>query len=102
MKEQWAKAVNNKDNLSKKDEVYGNKIPGEINAQHYMLYNIIRGLPIDRGFARKKNFKKIKESLYFNLKYFMKYGSTGKRVPFPFYPLELEDCKKYLEVIEND
>ena len=30
----WSKAVNDKDNWSYKDGVYGNKVPGQLTAVH--------------------------------------------------------------------
>ncbi len=51
LKAAWAIAVNNKDNHPHKDATYGNKIKGTIRAEHYMLYNLVRGLKIDLGFG---------------------------------------------------
>ena len=50
MKNSWAKAVNNKDNHPYKDEKYGNKIRGKIYSVHYLVYNILRMMPEERGF----------------------------------------------------
>lgn len=50
LKAAWSRAVNNKDYKPYKDNKYGNKIQGRINAIHYIVYNIIRQLPRDRGF----------------------------------------------------
>ena len=50
IKSAWASAVNNKENKPYKDERYGTKHSGRINALHFMVYNIIRGFPKERGF----------------------------------------------------
>jgi len=50
MKDAWARSVNDKDNKPYKDKTYGNKVNGKIRAEHYMLYNILRNLPKERGF----------------------------------------------------
>ena len=50
VKANWAKAVNDPTNKPYKDETYGNKMRGKINSKHYMMYNAMRGLPLDRGF----------------------------------------------------
>jgi len=50
MKKEWARSVNDKANKPYKDKKYGNKVPGKISAVHYMVYNILRGLPKERGF----------------------------------------------------
>lgn len=46
----WSQAVNDKTNWSYKDPTYGNKVSGSLEADHYLAYNVIRGLPLDRGF----------------------------------------------------
>lgn len=46
----WSKAVNNKDNYPTKG-IYGNKVEGKINIIHYLIYNAVRGLPLNRGFT---------------------------------------------------
>lgn len=51
----WSKAVNDKTNWSYKDKTYGNKIQGKLKAMHYMLYNVVRGLPLERGFSKDSN-----------------------------------------------
>jgi len=50
VKKAWSRSVNNKDYKPYKDKKYGNKVPGEVQAHHYLLYNILRGLPRERGF----------------------------------------------------
>ena len=45
----WARSVNNKDNMPYKD-VHGTKHEGNLNAVHFLVYNIIRGFPQSRGF----------------------------------------------------
>lgn len=52
----WGKAVNNKDNWSFKDPTYGNKVAGSLEAEHYLAYNIVRGLPLERGFGNTEAF----------------------------------------------
>lgn len=54
----WARAVNNKDNMPSKDKQYGTKIKGKLQLNHYIVYNIIRGLPIDRGLNNIKPLNK--------------------------------------------
>jgi len=46
----WARSVNNKEYKPYKDEMYGNKVQGKLQAVHYLAYNIIRKLPKERGF----------------------------------------------------
>lgn len=55
IKKQWAIAVNDKDNKPYRDKTYGTKYTGKINAIHFMLYNLVRGLPLDRGFDTSKD-----------------------------------------------
>lgn len=52
----WSKAVNDKNNWSYKDPMYGNKINGKLQAKHYLAYNVIRGLPLIRGFSHGDTF----------------------------------------------
>ena len=52
----WALAVNDKENYPFKDPMYGNKLKGKINIDHYITYNIVRGLPLDRGFNNPDNY----------------------------------------------
>ena len=47
---EWARSVNDKNNMPYKDKKYGNKVKGNIWAVHYLVYNILRGLPKERGF----------------------------------------------------
>ena len=51
-KVEWAKTVNDKGNKPYKDKTYGNKIRGNIYGVHFVVYNIVRDLPIDRGFIK--------------------------------------------------
>jgi len=53
----WCKAVNDKNNWSYKDPTYGNKVHGKLRARNYLIYNIVRGLPLDRGFCKNENFE---------------------------------------------
>lgn len=46
----WARSVNNKDYKPYKDSEYGNKVQGKLKAVHYLVYNIVRELPKERGF----------------------------------------------------
>lgn len=55
----WAKAVNDPSNWSYKDPFYGNKIPGELTSIHYLVYNLMRELPLERGFTRNKYFEQL-------------------------------------------
>ena len=50
IRQAWSRSVNNKEYKPYKDKKYGNKIPGKIAGYHYIAYNIIRGLPAERGF----------------------------------------------------
>ena len=50
MKESWALAVNDKNNKPYKDEKYGNKVRGKIYSVHYLVYNVLRKMPEERGF----------------------------------------------------
>jgi hypothetical protein len=50
MKAAWATSVNKKENKSYKDKTYGNKVKGKIWAVHYLVYNILRRMPRERGF----------------------------------------------------
>jgi len=52
----WSKYVNDKNNWSYKDPTYGNKIQGKLNARKYLCYNILRDLPLDRGFTKNSEF----------------------------------------------
>jgi hypothetical protein len=70
MKNAWAKAVNNKENRPYKDEMYGNKIRGKIYSVHYLVYNILRGMPEERGFEPVgQGFKEAQSRLTFLMKY---------------------------------
>jgi len=50
IKKEWARAVNDKENKPYKHPKYGNKVKGKINAVHYIIYNVLRGYPRERGF----------------------------------------------------
>ena len=50
VKYEWSIAVNDKNNKPYKDEKYGNKIRGKIYSVHYLVYNILRKMPEERGF----------------------------------------------------
>jgi uncharacterized protein YabN with tetrapyrrole methylase and pyrophosphatase domain len=64
IKSAWAKAVNNKNNHPYKDAVYGNKIRGKIYSVHYLVYNLLRKMPAERGFEPVgQGFKEAQESL---------------------------------------
>ena len=41
------------------------KVPGWLQSEHYMFYNIVRGLPYDRGFTTITNKKKLENGAYF-------------------------------------
>jgi len=71
----WSKAVNNKENWSFKDPTYGNKVKGKLNIDHYITYNIVRRLPITRGFetTNSYDFKRY----IIRLKHFVKNWSAG-------------------------
>ena len=71
----WSKAVNNKDNWSYKDPTYGNKIKGNVNIDHYITYNIVRGLPITRGFETTDSYDFNRYII--RLKHFVKHWSNG-------------------------
>ena len=60
IKAAWSKAVNDKKNRPYKDSKYGNKIEGKISAVHYIMYNAIRGLRLDRGFTDNTDPHKFK------------------------------------------
>ncbi len=49
MKANWAKFVNDVTNMPVKEKD-GHIIPCKIKGFHHMLYNLLRGFPIDRGF----------------------------------------------------
>lgn len=51
-RDEWALAVNDKDNKPYKDKMYGTKYHGKLYGVHYVVYNIVRGLPIERGFIK--------------------------------------------------
>lgn len=70
MKNAWSKAVNNKDNHPYKDEKYGNKVRGEIYSVHYLVYNLLRQMPAERGFEPVgQGYEEAKARLAFLLKY---------------------------------
>ena len=46
----WARSVNNNEYKPYKDDMYGTKYDGKLNAMHFLIYNIIRGMPTTRGF----------------------------------------------------
>ena len=70
VKSAWAKAVNNKDNHPYKDEKYGNKIRGKIYSVHYLVYNLLRQMPAERGFEPVgQGYEEAKCWLTFLLKY---------------------------------
>ena len=71
----WSKAVNNKDNWSFRDPTYGNKVKGKLNIDHYITYNIVRGLPITRGFETTDSYD-FKRYIY-KLEHFVKNWSQG-------------------------
>lgn len=64
MKTAWATSINNKENHPYKDEKYGNKIRGKIYSVHYLVYNILREMPAERGFEPVgQGFEEAKKSL---------------------------------------
>ena len=50
IKKEWARSVNDKENKPYKHPIYGNKISGKVSGVHYLIYNVLRGLPKERGF----------------------------------------------------
>lgn len=56
LQKNWAAAVNDTDNKPYKDKTYGNKIKGKINGMHYVIYNVVRGYPIERSFNKGSDF----------------------------------------------
>jgi hypothetical protein len=50
MKVAWAESVNDKSNHSYKHKKYGNKVKGKIYSVHYLVYNVLRMMPEERGF----------------------------------------------------
>ena len=50
IKEAWARSVNNEEYKPYKHPIYGNKIRGKVRGVHYLIYNILRDLPRERGF----------------------------------------------------
>ena len=70
MKNAWANAVNNKNNHPYKDADYGNKVRGKIYSVHYLVYNILRKMPEERGFEPVgEGFKIAKKELERAFKY---------------------------------
>ena len=97
MKTAWAKAVNNKDNHPYKDEKYGNKVRGKIYSVHYLVYNILRQMPAERGFEPVgQGFKDAKQELeraFKNPNYYIEYlGNSkwkmGNRLDDLLYPFD--------------
>ena len=92
----WARAVNNKDYRPYKDDKYGTKYDGELNALHYLVYNIIRGFPTTRGFEPLG--RGYKDALY-RLEYFLKYidnMDNANKLLFPFENLVTVETFKEL------
>ena len=70
MKDAWAKAVNDKKNKPYKSKEYGNKIKGKIYSVHYLVYNILRMMPEERGFEPVgEGFEEAKSRRLFLAKY---------------------------------
>lgn len=70
MKDAWAESVNDKKNKPYKHKQYGNKVKGKINSVHYLVYNILRGMPEERGFEPVgEGFVEAKSRMLFLLKY---------------------------------
>lgn len=83
MKDAWARSVNNKDNKPYKDKKYGNKVKGRINAVHYIVYNILRNLPKERGFEPLgEGYETALKQLEFGFKYNSKYWIDNFLYPF--------------------
>ncbi len=89
----WSNAVNDKNNYPFKDSEFGHKIRGRININHYITYNIVRGLPLDRGLENNNSY--YFDRFLIRLKHFCKSFSQGgcfdffakefgKSVLFPF------------------
>ena len=79
-RKQWALAVNNKENHPYKDKMHGTKYQGKVYGVHYVVYNIARGLPIERGFIKGS------ESLEAHIRTISMYLRMDKLHPllFPF------------------
>ena len=97
MKEAWAKAVNDKNNKPYKHKEYGNKVRGKIYSVHYLVYNILRGMPEERGFEPVgegfKEAKKEFEMAFRNPAYHIEYlGNSiwkdGNRLDDLLYPFD--------------
>ena len=81
MKTAWSESVNDKDNHSYKDETYGNKVKGKLFSVHYLVYNILRMMPAERGFEPVG--EGFKEAQWW-LKYWLQYEKYHKELLFPF------------------
>lgn len=79
-RKQWALAVNNKDNKPYKDKTYGTKYHGKLYGVHYVVYNIARGLPIERGFIKGSD---ILEGYIREIKMYIRMDKLGHLL-FPF------------------
>ena len=92
VKRAWARAVNNKDNKPYKDEMYGTKHDGRLNALHFLVYNIIRGMPATRGFEPEgRGYIDSQKRLNFLLKF-----DKTEELLFPFENLVTLDALKEL------
>lgn len=90
VQERWSEIVHNDDFMPYKNE-YGTKIQ-PIWGAHYMMYNILRGLPIDRGFDNKSDtFKKYLTDIW----RVVKYGRDYSNIIQIFEPaVSFEDAKE--------
>ncbi len=93
VKRAWARSVNNKEFKPYKDE-YGTKYDGKLNALHFMVYNIIRGFPANRGFEPEgRGYEEASKKLDFYLKF-----DREEQLLFPFEDLvTLETFKELLK-----
>ena len=108
MKTAWAESVNDTDNHSYKDKTYGNKVRGKIYSVHYLVYNILRKMPEERGFEPVgEGFIEAKDELERALKYptyHIKYlGNNkwldGNRLDDLLFPFKGTVTIEHLEVL---
>jgi hypothetical protein len=88
----WSRSVNNKEFKPYKDDTYGTKYDGKLNAVHFVVYNILRGLPAHRGFEQEgRGYMDACERLNFLLKF-----ERAEKLLFPFENLVTLDSFKEL------
>ena len=93
IKRAWARSVNNKEYKPYKNK-YGTKFEGRLYATHFMVYNIIRGLPHSRGF---EPLGQGYENAVADLNMFLKFENEAKLL-YPFENLiTLETFKELLK-----